>query len=74
MKACDKCGGTGRIPDDRIYGAEMRKFREAAGITARTVARRLEVSASYLSDLEHGRRRWTPKLIFAYTTAVEDLR
>jgi transcriptional regulator with XRE-family HTH domain len=56
---CPKCRGTGRVPDARAIGAVMRQRREKAKRSLRSVARSLEVSAAYLSDLERGNRRWT---------------
>lgn len=43
-------------------GNELRKRREAAQMTLRELARQLEVSAPYLSDVEHGRRSLSSKL------------
>ncbi len=71
MRACDKCNGTGQIPDDRRLGREMREMRQAAGITARKVAKAMGISPAHLSDMEHGRRRWMPRLVIAFTIAVD---
>ena len=38
------------------FGARLRALRAAHGMTQRALAARLEVSAAYLSALEHGRR------------------
>lgn len=38
------------------FGARLRALRAANGMTLRALAARLEVSAAYLSALEHGRR------------------
>ena len=40
-------------------GQEIRRLRESKGITLRELARRVGVSAPFLSDLEHGRRSTT---------------
>lgn len=40
-------------------GDEIRKRREAAGVTLRALARAIEVSPPFLSDVEHGRRTTT---------------
>jgi len=61
MPICDKCGGTGEVPDDREVGKEMRRRRMTAGFTLRDVARHMQISAPYLSDIELGRRRLTPE-------------
>ena len=39
----------------RQIGIALRNEREAAGKTLRSVARRLELSATYISDIEIGR-------------------
>jgi len=38
------------------FGARLRGLRADRGITLRTLATRLQVSAAYLSALEHGKR------------------
>jgi transcriptional regulator with XRE-family HTH domain len=38
------------------FGQRLRALREARGITLTELARALQVSAAYLSALEHGRR------------------
>jgi transcriptional regulator with XRE-family HTH domain len=38
------------------FGARLRALRAARGITLKTLAARLQVSAAYLSALEHGKR------------------
>lgn len=68
--ACKRCGGTGREQDDRAIGERMRKKREAKDISLRDLGARLGLTASYLCDLELGRRRWSPKNIKRYTEAL----
>lgn len=54
IKQCPRCDGAGSI---RIVSPEsLRQTREAAGISLRTVAKRLKLSAPYVSDIELGRR------------------
>jgi DNA-binding XRE family transcriptional regulator len=38
------------------FGARLRALRAAAGMTQKQLAARLEISAAYLSALEHGQR------------------
>ncbi len=53
-----------RIAEDRrwvkengaVIAAELRRLREEQGITLRTIARQLNVSAVYVSDIERGNR------------------
>jgi predicted transcriptional regulator len=40
-------------------GAKMRKMREDAGISLRSMATALFISAPFLSDMEKGRRNYT---------------
>ena len=40
-------------------GQEIRRLREARGITLRELARSVGLSAPFMSDLEHGRRTTT---------------
>ena len=67
---CDRCGGTGRVPDDAATGRLFRAAREEAGRTRRATAAAMGVSSAYLYKLEHGRRRWTGKTL---DSAVEIL-
>lgn len=57
--ACPACSGNGFVTDPVETDAAMRKARKDAALSLREVARRLQVSAAYLSDLELGRRAWT---------------
>ena len=61
MPICPRCQGTGEVINDRIVGSQYRSRRELLGIPLREIARRCGWSASYLSDLELGRRRWSTK-------------
>ena len=63
MQPCRRCGGSGTEPDDRAIGAEMREKRRAAGLSLRDAAKRMGLSASYLSDLERGNRHWRADLV-----------
>ena len=67
---CPRCGGTGRLPDDRVMGAQMRERRQRAGLSLRALAKRLGLTASYLSDLERGRRHWSAKNVKRYADAL----
>jgi predicted transcriptional regulator len=69
-RPCKWCNGTGEIENAAYRGQEMRRKREAADRTLREVARRMELSAAYISDLELGRRAWSQRLITAYQKAL----
>lgn len=59
MAKCKRCSGTGKEIDHVQIGLTVRHSRTAVGMTLRELARRLEISAPYLSDLERGRRNWS---------------
>jgi len=67
---CQRCGGTGKEPDHRAIGQRMRTLRERAGMTLRRVAGAMEITPSYLCDLELGRRQWRKELIDRMTKLV----
>lgn len=58
MPTCNKCGGTGQVPDDAKIGKTIRKLREKKQISVRGMAKRIGISAPFLSDMELGRRHW----------------
>ena len=51
-------------------GESMRDLRQDAKVSLRTIAKRIDVSPAFLSDLELGRRNWTPDLVRRFTDAV----
>jgi predicted transcriptional regulator len=67
---CPRCGGIGVLPTDAFQGKLLREMREAVGLQQRDVAARMGISASYLSDLELGRRQWHTQLVDRYVDAV----
>lgn len=44
-------------PKAQTLGAEITRLRMKAGLTLRRVAELVDISAAYLSDIEHDRRR-----------------
>jgi hypothetical protein len=66
MLKCEHCDGVGAVP----LGGEMLAKRRAAKVTACLVAERMGISATYLSDLELGRRGWTADLAKRYDAAL----
>jgi predicted transcriptional regulator len=68
---CPKCKGTGRVPNQKSVGEEMRQLREKHGKSLRQIAKILGFSAPYISDLEHGRRDWNPATMLNYTNACK---
>ena len=61
---CRKCAGLGY----RIVAspASLRKVRQDAGVGLRQLASSVLLSASYLCDVELGRRRATPRIVEIY--------
>jgi transcriptional regulator with XRE-family HTH domain len=55
---CSRC----QQPVEIVKGTTLRQVREAAGISLREMARRLMVSAPYLSLVERSQKRVTPKV------------
>lgn len=59
---CHACGA----PKAVIDGAWLRAQRLKAGLTLREMARRLDFSAVYISDVERNLRHCSPKIREAY--------
>jgi transcriptional regulator with XRE-family HTH domain len=75
-RKCSKCNGTGEIENPIEVGATMRAKRVTGvqvgnGQTLRAVARKMGFTASYICDLEQGRRAWSESLKKAYLKALE---
>lgn len=60
-----------RVPDNIATGQLARQARYYAGLTLREVARRLKLSAPFVSDLELGRRKWSEKRIRQFANALK---
>lgn len=56
---CHVCG-VGRVP--RVNSQAIRKLRQDTGYSLRTMANKVGIGASYLSDMELGRRRMSFEL------------
>lgn len=69
---CEHCGGSGESLDHEAVGSAMRSVRVEAKLSLREVARRLCLSAPYVSDLELGHRNWTRSRITDYENACSD--
>lgn len=63
---CKKCGGSGELP----MPGSMRMLRGKTGKSLRSIADKMGISASYLSDLERGNRQWDAELIARYKREV----
>lgn len=51
-------------------GEMLRMFRENHAVSIRALARELNLSASYISDLELGRRKWNRELFKLYVDTI----
>ena len=67
---CMRCGGKGWVEG----ASALRAKRLKTGATLREVARLMKRSASYLSDLERGKRNWNADLINRFEVALEQSR
>lgn len=65
---CPNCHGLGYRR--RINGTWLRRVRTARGVSLRATAMALGVSASYLSDVERGRRWISPDMCARYVRAI----
>lgn len=65
-----KISETITIPNDDANGARIRSLREKAGMSLRELARQLDVSAPYVSDLELGRRSFSEELFARAKAAI----
>lgn len=63
---CPSCNGSGKV--SRVTGQELRRAREAAGLSLRQLCGMAEpvLSPAYLSDVELGRRNATERVIQLY--------
>lgn len=68
---CPRCSGSGFIPDPRHQGSRARALRREAALSLREIARRMDLSAGYISDLELGRRGWNDELMKRYIKALQ---
>lgn len=48
---------------DMTIGAKLREYRISVKVSIRTLAKSMDVSAVYISDLERGKRSWSESLI-----------
>lgn len=61
---CPHCEGTGQR--SVVAGIELAKVRKRSGLSLRKLADRIGVTAAYLHDVEHERRRATDRVIAGY--------
>ncbi|MDO4797568.1 MAG: helix-turn-helix transcriptional regulator [Coriobacteriales bacterium] len=56
---------------DRVIGAQLKHLRKSQSVTQREVACRLQVTQSYVSLLEAGKRRLHLAELFGYSSAIQ---
>lgn len=71
---CPNCKGSGLVPDMKEIAAELARQRKEARVTLREVAALMGLSVGYISDLEHARKKWTPRKVNFYLAAIEAAR
>jgi transcriptional regulator with XRE-family HTH domain len=61
-----------KIPgiDSVKTGEKFRAARESMGLMLQTVADRMDISMTYLSELERGRRNWSDSLVEKFQKAL----
>jgi hypothetical protein len=72
MVTCHECGGAGKQPAADV-GPLLKAERIKRGIGLRQMERALDISRTYLTDLEKGTRRVTSKIASAYLEQLEKL-
>lgn len=59
-RKCPYCNGSGLDP--RMAPADLVALIKSAGVSQRELSRRMNVSASYVNDMTHGRRDIGPAI------------
>ena len=64
------CTKTVKLIDSGPTGAKARALRITAGISLRDMAKRMNFTPAYVSDLECGKRNWSKSLVEKYERAL----
>lgn len=67
---CGRCGGKGWVEGHSALRAKRLRIKKA---TLRSVARLMNASPAYLSDLERGKRNWNADLVSRFEVALEQI-
>lgn len=59
--------------DNVKLGRYLRSKRERTDTRARRIARVMGISPQFLSDLEGGKKGWTPELMESYLRSLRDV-
>ncbi len=68
---CRYCNGQGSHDDPVVVGRNKRLQRKKARIGLREAAEKMGISASYLSDMELGRRPFTEQMAELFDKAIQ---
>lgn len=68
---CPFCRGEA---DHKAIGHRMAQEREKMGMAQSELGLAMNLSATYICDLEKGRRNWTPQMIDRYLAAVRGIK
>lgn len=71
---CSSCGGTGKQYDPITTGPALRATREEAGVSREKLATAMEISSTYVYDIETDpRKTLAPELVQRYLQEVAKL-
>lgn len=70
---CNKCLGSGLVPNPKTIGKRLKKLREDAGLSLTAVKTALKVSHGYVSLMESGKATITTARVRQYREAVVKL-
>ena len=68
---CHCCGGSGKEEDLVQKGLALSGLRLRADVSMRAMARHLQISHTYLWQMEKGQRRWPTDVEFAYRSLCQ---
>ena len=55
---CTRCGGTGWLYDNFMFGKYVKEQRLLSGMTLKQLAMKMGKSTQYIFDLERGYHKW----------------
>lgn len=65
-------GMTVQVVDDMATGYNARSIRRKSGMSMKEMADFMKISTPYLSELERGKRRWSPVLVNKFNQAKKE--
>lgn len=64
---CKRCNGTG----EEARPSHLQAMRIDSGLSQKQMAKKMAISASFMCDLENGKRTWTAKLLTRFNKALD---